>query len=239
MPLAIFDLDETLVSGDCSSRFCEYLQRTGLVEGNDFIQRERELMDDYHHQRLSMADYIEFLLAPLAGLSVTQVDALMPAFVERWIRPRIYPQALSTLMEHRRAGDRILIISASAEFIVRAVAQDLGVDDVLAIDLEQTDQQRYDGRIRGIPSYREGKVQRLQQWISQQGESLAGATFYSDSINDRPLMELVDHPVATNPDPLLAELACQRGWAVLDWTQLQQPKQASAVVPQLSTYTGT
>lgn len=239
MPLAIFDLDETLVSGDCSSRFCDYLQRAGLVDGNDFIQRERELMDDYRHQRLSMDDYIEFLLAPLAGLTVSQIDALMPAFVERWIRPRIYPQALTTLMQHRRAGDRILIISASAEFIVRAVAEDLGVDDVLAIDLEQTDAQHYSGRISGIPSYREGKVQRLQQWISQQGESLVGATFYSDSINDRPLMEQVDHPVATNPDPLLAELAHQRGWKLVDWTQLQHPEQASAAVPQYSTHTGT
>ncbi|MFT6914338.1 MAG: HAD superfamily hydrolase (TIGR01490 family) [Motiliproteus sp.] len=217
MPLAIFDLDETLVRGDCSTRFCEFIERAGLIDAPGFVEAERAMMDNYRHQRLSMDAYIAFILAPLSTMSTDQIAALMPAFIDRCISDHIYPQALALLNAHHRRGDRILIISASADFIVDAVAESLAVEDVLAINLERTAQGCYSGLIQGVPSYREGKVIRLHAWLQQQDETLAGACFYSDSINDQPLLELVDYPVATNPDRCLAELANRRGWPVLDW----------------------
>ncbi|MCG8427508.1 MAG: HAD-IB family hydrolase [Chromatiales bacterium] len=239
MPLAIFDLDETLISGDCSSLFCEYLYSIGSVESADFLEREQLLMAAYSEQRLAIEEYIAFMVEPLSALSASQVDALMPAFLDDWVYDRLYPQALSLLDEHRRAGDRLLIISASADFIVRAVANHLVIDEVLAIDMAIDDTGGYSGAISGVPSYREGKVLRLRQWAEQQGESLAGAHFYSDSINDRPLMELVDYPVATNPDAALAELAEKRGWPVLDWRQHDGADQATANLLFLEPKTGT
>ncbi|MFT5719735.1 MAG: HAD superfamily hydrolase (TIGR01490 family) [Motiliproteus sp.] len=242
MPLAIFDLDETLVCGDCSSRFCEYLERTGLIDAPGFVEGERALMDDYRQQRLSMEAYIAFILAPLATMSADQIATLMPTFVDRCISDHIYPQALALLNAHHRRGDRILIISASADFIVQAVAESLGVRDVLAIDLERTPEGHYSGHIRGVPSYREGKVVRLHAWLEQQSETLAGAYFYSDSINDLPLLERVDNPVATNPDRCLAELANRRGWPVLDWRHQYGADPATAdfdvILPKIKTLSG-
>ncbi len=218
--LSIFDLDDTLLDGDSASLFCRYLVQCGLAD-TAFLAQEAELMARYAEQTLSMPEYVAFMLTPLRRLSQAQVARLMPAYVENLIRPRLYPQALELLGHLRRERHRLLIVSATPAFIVRAVGQALGINEVLAIELVVDANGCFDGRIAGVPTFREGKVERLLQWLEQQQLSLAGAHFYSDSINDLALLERVDFPFATNPDAQLARVAQARDWPLLRWSRAE------------------
>jgi HAD superfamily hydrolase (TIGR01490 family) len=216
MPLAIFDLDETLIHGDCASLWSEQMVRLEWVDGESFLRKDQALMQVYGEGKLAMEDYMAFSLEPVAGRTPEEVDFLVEPWVEDVIEPLIFSDATRTMARHRAAGDRILIISASAVFLVQAIAARLGVDDVLAIDLE-VNHGVYSGRTEGVLTYREGKVTRLAQWLHEQGESLEGASFYSDSRNDLPLLLKVAHPQVVNPDPVLLEHAKQAGWPVHHW----------------------
>lgn len=217
MALRIFDLDETLTCCDTSSLFCEYLKDTGLVTDPEFIAEEERLMEQYTQGCMSVHEYIAFQVKPLAHMSVAEIDHLTESFVAEVIVAKIYPQAKTLLKELRSAGHRLVIVSATAAFIVRAVAKQLAVDDVLAIELV-TENNRYTGEVDGVPTYQAGKVTRLHAWLEAEQESLEGAAFYSDSMNDLPLLEVVEQPVATNPDPRLAVIAGERNWPQLNWT---------------------
>ncbi len=216
MALAIFDLDETLIHGDCASLWSSEMAKLGWVDGDSFLQRDRELMALYAEGKLAMEDYMAFSLSPLVGRSAEEVAFVVEPYVEDVIEPLFYSDATRCLATHRAAGDRILIISASAHFLVSAIAARLKVDDVLAIDIEEQ-HGTYSGRTHGVLTYREGKVTRLQAWLEEQGESLDGAYFYSDSRNDLPLLQLVSQPYAVNPDPVLRRHAEQAGWPILSW----------------------
>jgi HAD superfamily hydrolase (TIGR01490 family) len=217
MPLAIFDLDETLIDGDCASLWSREMARLGWVDGESFLRKDAELMAEYAFGKLAMEDYMAFSLAPLVGRSREEVDYVVAPFVEEVIEPLIFSDAMRCVAAHRAAGDRILIVSASAEFLVGAIAERLGVDEVLAIDVEE--QHGFlTGRTQGVLTYRDGKVQRLEAWLAEQGESLDGAHFYSDSRNDLPLLTRVDFPHVVNPDPVLREHAERAGWPILDWS---------------------
>ncbi|HBX57603.1 HAD family hydrolase [Pseudomonas sp. UBA2684] len=216
MALAIFDLDETLIGGDCASLWSEEMVRLGWVDGDSFLQRDHQLMALYAEGKLAMEDYMAFSLSPLVGRTEEEVAFVVAPYVEDVIEPILYSDATRCLATHRMAGDRILLISASAHFLVSAIAARLGIDDVLAIDLEQQ-HGHYSGRTQGVLTYREGKVSRLHAWLREQGESLAGAYFYSDSRNDLPLLQVVDHPHVVNPDPVLRQHAEHAGWPILSW----------------------
>jgi HAD superfamily hydrolase (TIGR01490 family) len=216
MALAIFDLDETLIGGDCASLWCAQMAKLGWVDGASFLQRDQELMALYGEGQLAMEDYMAFSLSPLVGRSEEEVAFVVEPFVEEVIEPILYSDATRCLAKHRAAGDRILVISASAHFLVSAIAARLKVEEVLAIDLEQQ-HGCYSGRTQGVLTYREGKVTRLLEWLEQHGESLDGAYFYSDSRNDLPLLQRVDKPHTVNPDPVLRRHAEQAGWPVLSW----------------------
>ncbi|SDG75437.1 HAD-superfamily subfamily IB hydrolase, TIGR01490 [Pseudomonas benzenivorans] len=216
MALAIFDLDETLIDGDCASLWSAQMARLGWVDGESFLRQDAELMALYAEGRLAMEDYMAFSLSPLVGRSVEEIAFVVEPFVEEMIEPLLYSDATRCLASHRAAGDRILVISASAHFLVSAIAARLGIAEVLAIDLEQR-HGCYSGRTQGVLTYREGKVSRLLEWLQQHGESLDGAYFYSDSRNDLPLLQLVSQPRAVNPDPVLRRHAEQAGWPVLSW----------------------
>jgi len=218
--LRIFDLDETLVRCDSSSLFSQYMVERGLVENVLYLTKERELMEQYSNQQLQIDDYIQFQLAPLSCLSVDQIQQLATEFVSSKMRQCIYPQGRELISQLSGQGHRILIISATAAFIVKAVAAELGVEDVIAIDLTEKNNQ-YTGAIQGVPSYRDGKVTRIKCWLKQQQLSLTDAHFYSDSMNDLPLLELVDTPIATNPDPKLKKIAVQRNWQSLHWQLME------------------
>ncbi|MCG4454810.1 HAD-IB family hydrolase [Pseudomonas sp. MMS21-TM103] len=216
MALAIFDLDETLIHGDCASLWSAEMAKLGWVDGESFIKKDHELMALYAEGKLAMADYMTFSLSPLVGRSAAEVAFVVGPYVEEVIEPLLYSDATRCLANHRAAGDRILIISASAHFLVSAIAAHLKVEEVLAIDIEEQ-HGTYSGRTQGVLTYREGKVTRLQAWLEEQGESLDGAYFYSDSRNDLPLLQLVSKPHAVNPDPVLRRHAELAGWPILSW----------------------
>ena len=216
MALAIFDLDETLIHGDCASLWSAEMAKLGWVDGESFLQQDHELMALYAVGKLAMEDYMAFSLSPLVGRSAEEVAFVVEPYVEEVIEPLLYSDATRCLANHRAAGDRILIISASAHFLVSAIAARLKIEEVLAIDIEEQ-QGTYSGCTRGVLTYREGKVTRLQAWLDEQSESLDGAYFYSDSRNDLPLLQRVGRPCAVNPDPVLRRHAEQAGWPILSW----------------------
>ncbi|OEC36096.1 HAD-superfamily subfamily IB hydrolase, TIGR01490 [Pseudomonas cuatrocienegasensis] len=216
MALAIFDLDDTLIHGDCASLWSAEMAKLGWVDGESFLRRDRELMALYAEGKLAMEDYMTFSLSPLVGRTEEEVAFVVEPYVEDVIEPLFYSDATRCLATHRAAGDRILIISASAHFLVSAIAERLKVDDVLAIDLELK-HGYYSGHTQGVLTYREGKVTRLHSWLEAEGEHLDGAYFYSDSRNDLPLLQQVDKPHVVNPDPALRAHAEQAGWPILNW----------------------
>ena len=216
MALAIFDLDETLINGDCASLWSKEMVRLGWVEGQSFMLRDRELMTAYGEGRLAMEDYMAFSLTPMVGRSEDTVASAVAVFINDVIDPVVYRDARKTIARHQAAGDRLLVVSASGAHLVAPIAAHLGIDEVLAIELETHDG-RYSGRTEGVLTYREGKVVRLMQWLEAHGETLDGACFYSDSRNDLPLLSKVSQPRTVNPDPVLLAHAQQAGWPVLNW----------------------
>ncbi|WP_137818447.1 HAD family phosphatase [Pseudomonas sp. 2FG] len=217
MALAIFDLDETLIHGDCASLWSQQMARLGWVDGDSFLRRDAELMAAYAEGKLAMEDYMAFSLSPLVGRTPEEVAFVVEPFVEEVIEPRIYGDACTHLAKHRATGDRLLVISASGVHLVAPIAARLGVEDVLAIELE-LQHGFYTGHTEGVLTYREGKVTRLQAWLEAEGETLEGASFYSDSRNDLPLLQLVSRPNTVNPDPVLRRHAEQAGWPILTWS---------------------
>lgn len=217
MALAIFDLDETLIHGDCASLWSEQMARLGWVDGEAFLRRDHELMEAYGKGHLQMEDYMAFSLEPIAGRTLEEVEHLVAPWVEEVIEPIIYGDACRCIAEHRKRGDRILIISASGTHLVGPIAARLGVDEYLAIELEAVNGV-YTGKTHGVLTYREGKITRLLEWLDQEQENLEGASFYSDSRNDLPLLLKVDYPYAVNPDGVLREHAEKNGWPILSWS---------------------
>ncbi|PSS49494.1 HAD family phosphatase [Pseudomonas sp. BBP2017] len=217
MALAIFDLDETLIHGDCASLWSEQMARLGWVDGESFLRRDKELMDAYGRGHLAMEDYMAFSLDPLIGRTPAEVDHLVGPWVEDFIEPIIFSDATKTIAAHRKAGDRILVISASGTHLVGPIAERLGIDEILAIELEVMNGV-YTGKTVGTLTYREGKITRLLEWLDQQEENLEGASFYSDSRNDLPLLLKVDYPHVVNPDPVLREQAEKAGWPIHTWS---------------------
>lgn len=216
MALAIFDLDETLIHGDCASLWAAHMADLGWVDRDSFVPREQELMALYSQGQLSMEEYMTFSLAPLVGRTPEEVEFVVGPFVEDLIEPIIFSDAMRCLAQHRAQGDRLLILSASPRFLVEAIAERLGVSEVLAIECDQQ-HGGYSGRTSGVLTYREGKVARLDAWLAEQGETLEGAHFYSDSRNDLPLLSLVANPHAVNPDSTLRAHAEQASWDILSW----------------------
>ena len=216
MALAIFDLDETLIHGDCATLWSEQMGRLGWVDPESFMKRNNELMHAYSVGELKMEDYMAFSLEPLIGRTPEEVEHLVGPWVEDNIEPIIFSDACKTVAAHRKAGDRVLVISASATYLVRPIAERLGIDEVLGIEL-QVQHGVYTGNTVGTLTYREGKITRLLEWLDAEEENLEGASFYSDSRNDLPLLLKVDHPHAVNPDPVLREHAVQAGWPIHHW----------------------
>ena len=216
MALAIFDLDETLIHGDCSSLWSEQMVRLGWVDGESFMQRDKELMDAYGRGHLAMEDYMAFSLEPLIGRTPAEIDHLVGPWVEDFIEPIIFSDATKTIAAHRQAGDRILVISASGTHLVKPIAERLGIDEVLAIELDVA-HGVYSGKTVGTLTYREGKITRLLEWLDAEEENLEGASFYSDSRNDLPLLLKVDFPHVVNPDPVLLEQAEKSAWPIHLW----------------------
>ncbi|MCV6588266.1 MAG: HAD-IB family hydrolase [Marinobacterium sp.] len=217
MALAIFDLDETLVDGDCSSRWVEYMLAQQLADSDSILAEEARLMEDYYRGELDMYDYMAMLLRPLVGMTLAQLEPLVEGYIQQCVAPYIRTAARDRLAQLHKQGDITLIISASPTFLVTPIARYLGMQHGMGVDIELDAEGRITGRAEGVITYQGGKVERLQQWLDGQNINLAGSSFYSDSHNDLPLLDVVEVPVAVTPDATLKQLAQQRGWTVLWW----------------------
>ncbi|TVU87621.1 MULTISPECIES: HAD family hydrolase [Halomonadaceae] len=214
MSLAIFDLDNTLLSIDSDHAWGEFLLEQGAVDPVAYREANERFMADYNAGTLDMAAFLEMALKPLADNSPEQLSAWHQQFMVSKIEPNILPKAEELLARHRTKGDTLLIITATNRFITAPIAERLGVDHLIAVNPE-VKEGRYTGRVSGIPSYREGKVTRLEKWLEGQDLTMEGAWFYSDSHNDLPLLEIVEHPVAVDPDDTLREVAKERQWRIM------------------------
>jgi len=214
MTLAIFDLDNTLLGGDSDNLWGQFLCERGLVDGEDFAARNDQFYADYQAGTLDIDAYLRFALSTLVGLSPRELRARHRDFMRSKIEPILLPKAEKLLAKHRQQGHQLLIITATNEFITRPIAELLGVTELIACEGEKVNG-RYTGEPRGVPSYHAGKVTRLKAWLELHQASLDGAFFYSDSHNDLPLLELVDNPVAVDPDDSLRARAETEGWPVI------------------------
>ena len=216
MPLAIFDLDNTLLGGDSDHAWGEFLIARQLVDAASHGARNDEFYQHYTEGRLDINDYVRFTLGPVLGYSLAELDELHEQFMAEFIRPMILPRAVELINQHKDRGDHCLIMSATNAFITAPIARELGVHDLLATDLV-IDGRHYTGDIAGVPCFQEGKVIRLQQWLELQNErlSIEGSSFYSDSFNDLPLLKVVNRPVAVDPDEKLAAFARENNWQII------------------------
>lgn len=219
MRLALFDLDGTLLPGDSDHAFGEFLVASGIAEGDAFRRRNDAFYAAYQAGQLDIAAYIDFITADWRNRPAAEIDALAAGYLERMIRPMMRTVALELVAQHRAAGDLLAIVTATNDFVTRPIATLFGVEALIATELERDALGRVTGAIRGVPAFREGKVERVDAWLAAQGLSLERferSVFYSDSVNDLPLLERVSHPVVTNPAPALLRIARERDWPVLE-----------------------
>ncbi|MFG1498337.1 HAD family hydrolase [Saccharospirillum sp. HFRX-1] len=214
MTLAIFDLDQTLLSGDSDHAWGEFLVESGLVDAHTVLTANDQFFADYQAGRLDIQAYLLFVLEFLADKDPAELAELHRRFMDAKIIPMIQAGTEALLNKHRDLGHTLMIITATNRFVTGPIAQYLGIEHLIACEAEQING-RYTGRPEGVPSFREGKVTRLNDWLEQHDETLDGAWFYSDSHNDLPLLSLVDHPVAVDPDERLQAEAQQRGWSII------------------------
>ncbi len=219
MALAIFDLDNTLLAGDSDHAWLDFLASLGAVEGDSLREANNRYYQEYLEGTLDIHEFLRFVLAPLARHSRNELDAWHRQYMARKILPMITVQSRALLEKHAQEGDTRLIITATNRFVTGPIARELGVEELLATEVEEDGHGNYTGRSTGIPCFREGKVERLRLWLAERNlpweDTLAGACFYSDSHNDLPLLELVGRPVAVDPDTTLEEIARERGWATI------------------------
>ena len=218
LKLALFDLDHTLLPLDSDYSWGEFTIRMGWVDPVSFAQRNDAFYADYQAGRLDIHDYVRFATEAFRLKGPEAAHAAHAQFMAEVIRPAIRPEALALIERHRAAGDHLLVVTATNEFVTRPIVQALGIAELIAVELQRDANGWFTGEIEGTPSMREGKVQRLQQWLDARGLSWTSVqtTFYSDSPNDLPLLSRVNHPVATNPDSVLRAEAHKRGWPILE-----------------------
>ena len=214
MRLALFDLDNTLLGGDSDHAWGDWLCERGILDGATYKARNDAFYQDYLAGRLNITDYLNFTLDIFGRTEMAQLDAWHREFMADCIEPIILPKALALLDRHRAAGDKLVIITATNRFVTAPIAARLGVDTLLATECEMVDG-RYTGRTTDVPCFKEGKVTRLNRWMQENGFTLERSTFYSDSMNDLPLLEQVSYPVAVDPDPKLMAEAEDRNWPIM------------------------
>lgn len=218
MKLALFDLDHTLIPMDSDYEWGQFTVSLGWRDAEAFGQANHHFYEQYKAGTLDIAEYVRFATAALREQGASNSVAAHARYMSDVVQKNITKQALDLVQRHRDAGDHLVIVTATNEFVTRPIADALGVADLIAIELERDAQGLPTGEIKGTPSFREGKVARVEQWLAAHGATWADVTrsaFYSDSINDLPLLEKVTHPVATNPDDRLRAVAEQRGWPIL------------------------
>jgi len=215
LSLAIFDLDNTLIGGDSDHAWGEFLCNKGIVDTAEYRRANDYFYEQYKSGGLDIHEYLEFALRPLTEHSLEQLTQWHSEFMQEMIAPIMLPKAAELLQKHRDQDDFLLIITATNRFVTQPIADQLGVDAILASEPEMVDG-LYTGKVAGTPCFQHGKVERLHHWLADTGHSLDNSYFYSDSHNDLPLLELVSHPVAVNPDETLENHARTNAWQIMD-----------------------
>src|SRR5882672_3118704 len=217
MELALFDLDNTLLSGDSDYEWAQFLIERGVLERDRYEERNNHFFRQYQAGTLDIYEFLDLQLAPLAHHPRHQLEQWHRDFMRTKIKPMIRMKGLDLVLNHRRQGHLCALVTSTNAFIAAPIAAEFGIEHLLATELEVRDG-RFTGKPAGTPCFREGKVTRLTEWLADQGRTLASFTaiwFYSDSQNDLPLLEHVTHPVVVDPDGVLRREAGKRGWQII------------------------
>ncbi len=218
MNLTLFDLDETLLPLDSDHAWGEFVIRLGWVEETAFRRRNDEFFAQYKAGALDIHAYVEFVTTPLRERGTEAAAAAHAQFMREVVQPALRPQALALVRAHRERGDEVALVTATNDFVTAPIAKAFGIDHLIAVRLERGPGGTITGRIQGTPSYREGKVTRVGEWLAASGRGWSDfdrISVYSDSPNDLPLLDRASDPVATNPSPALEAVARERGWRIL------------------------
>ena len=216
--LCLFDLDDTLLPMDSDHAWGEFMVRSGWVDAAAFARRNDAFYAQYKAGQLDIHAYIAFATEPLRARTTAEIDTAHRRFMAEVIAPGLRPAALELVRDHQTRGDLVALVTATNDFITTPIAQAFGIADLIAVRLDRSAGGTITGCIEGTPSYREGKVTRVQEWLAERGKCWADfgrISVYSDSVNDLPLLEHATDPVATNPTPALRQIAEARGWRVL------------------------
>jgi HAD superfamily hydrolase (TIGR01490 family) len=217
--LVLFDLDHTLLGGDSDVLWCEFLMARGVLDRATFEPRNAAIEAGYRAGSVGVLEFCEFFIGLLAGRTPQAWQALRDEWFEARIRPCILPRGVQAIAGHRQAGHTLVLTTATNRFLAEPSAAALGFEHLIATDCVFDAQGRFTGRVAGTPNMRDGKVERLRDWLAARGRDLArdDSVFYSDSINDLPLLQAVRRAVAVDPDARLAAEAKSRSWPVVHW----------------------
>jgi HAD superfamily hydrolase (TIGR01490 family) len=217
MKLALFDLDNTLLPIDSDYAWGEFSQQIGWTDPVSFKARNDQFYADYQSGVLDIHEYVRFATHAVRLKGPEQAEMAHRQFMNEIILPAVKPSAMALVKQHQAAGDHVMIVTATNEFVTRPIATAFGVSELIAVELARNAQGWITGEISGTPSFKEGKVTRIAQWLAARNLNWSDVhiSFYSDSINDLPLLEMAQTPVATNPDARLRQLATERGWRTL------------------------
>jgi HAD superfamily hydrolase (TIGR01490 family) len=220
MDLALFDLDNTLLKGDSDDLWSRYLMHIGILDVEVHKYQSEAFYQSYLDGSLNIATWLEYQLEPLTRYSMETLCQWREDFIQEWIVPLMLPIGFKTIAEHKAKGDDIVIVTATNDFITEPIARRFGIKHLIASQAEKDASGHYTGRCYGTPSFREGKVKRLEEWLASQGKKRTDyqrSWFYSDSHNDIPLLSIVDSPVAVNPDATLLKYAQTAQWKIMDF----------------------
>lgn len=218
MNLTLFDLDGTLIPGDSDHAFGAFMVDIGWADGAAWQARNDQFYADYQAGRLNLDEYIEFATAVWRARPLHEALAARERFMAEVVAPMLKARALELVRQHREAGDLVAVVTATNEFVTAPIAAAFGIEHLIAVRLQRDGAGRYTGHVDGVPSFQAGKITRVREWLAGLGRQWADferVNFYSDSTNDLPLLDIVSHPVATNPTPALADIAATRGWPIL------------------------
>ena len=215
--LTLFDLDNTLLSGDSDYEWGQFLIDRGVLERGEYERQNDVFFEQYKAGTLDIHEYLQFALGTLARHTPRELAGWHAEFMATRIRPMIGPKALELARRHIEAGDLCAVVTATNSFVTAPIAREFGIGHLIATEPERAGD-AFTGRVAGTPCFREGKIERVRAWLESRGTPLEGfarSTFYSDSQNDLPLLSLVKQPVAVDPDEVLAAEAARRGWPVI------------------------
>ena len=216
MALAIFDLDNTLIAGDSDYLWGEFLVKNNYVDGEEFAKNNAQFYEDYKSGNLDIIAYQKFALSPLSKQTMTTLNNWHKQFIATFIQPIILPKAQMLIDKHKQQGDRVIIITATNTFVTRPIGKMYGINELLGTEGEIING-KYTGEVSGIPTFQEGKVTRLNEWLIKNNEILSGSYFYSDSHNDLPLLNIVENPVVVDGDEKLLQIAKEKNWPSLSF----------------------